>query len=194
MKKVTFLIIAAYLASASSCQQGSSSPATEEKLVTEDSLIKKGEYLVGVMGCDDCHSPKVMGPQGPMPDPALRFSGHPSSFPLVGSDTSVFSKGWMLFALNGTAAFGPWGTSYAANLTSDPTGIGNWTEEQFNKAMREGKYKGMDNTRPLLPPMPWPNFRNLSKEDMKAIFLFLKSTPPVKNVVPAPVPPGGQAS
>ena len=68
------------------------------------------------------------------------------------------------------------------------------TEEQFNKAMREGKYKGMDNTRPLLPPMPWPNFRNLSKEDMKAIFLFLKSTPPVKNVVPAPVPPGGQAS
>jgi hypothetical protein len=53
-----------------------------------------------------------------------------------------------------TSWVGPWGTSYAANLTPDKTGIGNWSEEQFMKAIREGKYKGMDGTRPIMPPMP----------------------------------------
>jgi hypothetical protein len=88
-----------------------------------------------------------------------------------------------------TAATGPWGTSYAANISSDATGIGNWTEAQFIKCMREGKLKGMDNARPLLPPMPWPNFAKLTDTDLKAIFAFLKSTKPVDNVVPAPKAP-----
>ena len=56
--------------------------------------------------------------------------------------------------------------------------------------MTEGKYKGMDNTRPLMPPMPWPNFRNLHEDDLQAIFAFLKSTKPVKNRVPDYAPPG----
>jgi len=47
----------------------------------------------------------------------------------------------------------------------------------------------MDNTRPLLPPMPWPGFAKASDEDLKAIFAYLKSTPPVENRVPAPVAP-----
>ncbi len=45
-----------------------------------------------------------------------------------------------------------------------------WTEAQFLKAIREGKYKGLDNTRPLLPPMPWQEYRNASDEDLKAVF------------------------
>ena len=73
-------------------------------------------------------------------------------------------------------------------VTSDATGIGNWKEEQFIKAIREGKYKGLDNTRPLLPPMPWFVYKNLTDDDLKSIFAFLKSTNPVKNVVPAPKP------
>ncbi len=88
-----------------------------------------------------------------------------------------------------TSAVGPWGVSFAANLTSDPTGIGSWTEENFKRALKEGKYKGMPGGRTLLPPMPWQNFANISDEDVSAIFAYLKSTKPVKNVVPAPIPP-----
>jgi hypothetical protein len=94
-----------------------------------------------------------------------------------------------MFGQHFTAAAGPWGVSFAANLTSDESGIGNWTEEQFFKAIREGKSKGMDNTRPLLPPMPWENFKNLTDDDLRAMFAYLKSTKPVRNVVPAPIPP-----
>ena len=88
-----------------------------------------------------------------------------------------------------TAAAGPWGVSFAANLTPDQSGIGTWTEEQFKKALTQGKFKGLDGARILLPPMPWFNFTELKDEDTKAIFAYLKSLPPVKNVVPAHVPP-----
>ena len=74
--------------------------------------------------------------------------------------------------------------SFSANLTSDPTGIGNWTEEQFFRAIREGKSKGLAESRPLMPPMPWQQYRNLKDEDLRAIFAFLKSTKPVENRVP----------
>jgi hypothetical protein len=88
-----------------------------------------------------------------------------------------------------TSWVGPWGVSYAANLTSDSTGVGNWSEEQFTRALREGKYKGLATSRPLLPPMPWQMYRNFTDDEIKAIFAFLKSTAPIRNVVPAPVPP-----
>ena len=102
--------------------------------------------------------------------------------------TSAVNQGWVLFGTDFTTAVGPWGQSFAANLTSDATGIGNWKEEQFIKAIREGKYKGLDNTRPLLPPMPWFVYKNLNDDDLGSIFAFLKSTRPVKNVVPAAKP------
>ncbi|GAB1443700.1 hypothetical protein MASR2M39_25420 [Ignavibacteriales bacterium] len=59
------------------------------------------------------------------------------------------------------------GASFAANLTSDATGIGTRTEEQFIKALREGN-KGLDNTRPLLPPMPWQSYAKMTDDDLKA--------------------------
>jgi hypothetical protein len=92
----------------------------------------------------------------------------------------------MLFSDDLTTAVGAWGQSFAANLTSDATGTGNWKEEQFIKAIRDGKYKGLDNTRPLLMPMPWFVYKNLTDDDLKSIFAFLQTTNPVKNVVPAP--------
>jgi hypothetical protein len=76
------------------------------------------------------------------------------------------------------------GVSFSANITSDDTGIGSWTLEQFKKAFTKGRYKGLDNTRPLLPPMPWENYRNMADDDVESIFLYLKSTKPVKNIVP----------
>jgi mono/diheme cytochrome c family protein len=86
--------------------------------------------------------------------------------------------------------FGPWGISYAANLTPHETGIKNWTEETFLNIFKTGKHLGLENGRPIMPPMPWEAFKMLSEEDMKAIFAYLKSIPPVDNVVPAYTPPG----
>ncbi len=156
----------------------------------ESSRIKRGEYLVSAMGCDDCHSPKNITPAGFEIIPELRFSGHPSSEPTAPIDTANLKNGWVLFSSHFTSFVGPWGQSFAANLTSDETGIGNWTEENFMRAIRHGKFKGLEGSRDLLPPMPWFVYKNLNDEDIKSIFSFLKSTTPVHNVVPAAIPPG----
>lgn len=198
MKKLAYAIAAGMITAIaitnSACNnQNNTKPLAVGSNISKDSMIKRGEYLVTIMGCDDCHSPKKMGPNGPEPDMDRRLSGHPSSMPL-GTFKRGDLKSWILFNQNLTGFIGPWGVSYAANLTSDETGIGNWSEQQFIKALREGKYKGMDNTRPLLPPMPWPNFSKASDEDLKAIFSYLKSTKPINNVVPAPIPPRDLAS
>lgn len=92
-----------------------------------------------------------------------------------------------MFTHTNTAIAGPWGISFTANITSDSTGIGMWTLDQFKKAFKEGKYKGLDNSRPLLPPMPRQNYKNIKDEDAEAIFAFLKSTKPVHNIVPEAV-------
>jgi cytochrome c553 len=160
----------------------------QAKPMTQEEKVKRGEYLVNAVGCDDCHSPKRMGKHEPEIIPELRFSGSPSTAQLPSVNTGEIKKGWMMFAPDLTSAAGPWGQSYAANISSDATGIGNWKEEQFIKALREGKYKGLDNTRPLLPPMPWFVYKNFSDDDLKSIFAFLKSTNPVHNIVPAPKP------
>jgi hypothetical protein len=153
--------------------------------------VERGKFLVTVLGCDDCHSPKKMGPHGPMPDPALRMSGHPADMVLPDHDPSLVGPRpdqWILANNNFTAYVGPWGTTYAANLTPDPTGIGGWTEDQFIKALTEGKYKGMDDTRMLMPPMPFQAYGKLPDSDLKAIFAYLQSLPPVDNAVPASMP------
>jgi hypothetical protein len=58
------------------------------------------------------------------------------------------------------------------------------------KSIKEGKYKGLDNSRPLLPPMPWEGYSKLPDEDLKAIYAYLKSIKPVKNIVPQAILPG----
>ncbi len=149
--------------------------------------MKRGEYLVTIMACHDCHSPKVFGPKGPKPDPERMLSGHPHNMAVPRADTSLL-KSWVLFNGHSTAAVGPWGISFAANITSDQTGIGSWSLEQFKRAIREGKSKGLANNRDLLPPMPWPLYAHLKNEDVEAIFTYLKSVKPVKNVPPPPIP------
>jgi hypothetical protein len=176
------LIIGCVLFSCTNQSSGSAATGT-----TPDSAakIKRGEYLVSIIGCDDCHSPKRMGPMGPEIIPELRLSGYPSSRPIQKADSHVVQQGWALFGPDLTSSVGPWGISFAANITSDETGIGNWPEENFIRAIRHGKYKGLENSRPLLPPMPWYNFKNMSDEDLKSMFAYLKTTKPVANVVPA---------
>jgi len=82
----------------------------------------------------------------------------------------------MIVSPSGTAFAGPWGVTFGRNLTPDPTtGIGGWNEEAFIYQLREGTLK---------PPMPNLVYGNLSDEDLKAIFAYLQSVPPVKNLVP----------
>lgn len=151
---------------------------------------ERGAYLVNAIGCADCHSPKIMTDHGPEPDPERHLSGYPAGQVLPPYDLSKV-QGYALFSMDLTAAVGPWGTSFASNITPDETGIGNWSEEQFLLAMKEGQWRGLASTRKLLPPMPWMQYRNLSEGDLKSIFAYLKTIKPVKNVVPLAVPPAG---
>lgn len=171
------------------CRSNPKMVNTVSSELTGDQLIQKGEYLVTIMGCNDCHSPKQVGPQGPVIIPELMLSGYPADRPLPKVDLQIIKTGWILMNEDLTAAAGPWGVSFSANLTSDQTGIGNWTEENFKRALKEGKYKGLEGSRTLLPPMPWTNFTNIHDDDVKAIFAYLLSTKPVKNAIPFPKSP-----
>jgi hypothetical protein len=153
------------------------------------SQVKYGEHLVTICGCNDCHTPKKMGPHGPILDSALMLSGHPSQMPPPDVNRREMESKGIISTNDLTVWTGPWGISYSANLTPDPTGIGNWDESNFMVAIRLGKYKGMESSRSLLPPMPWEMFRHMTDDELKAIFAYLKSLTPVNNIVPGPVPP-----
>jgi len=192
MKKVvrfSVMILITLVLLLTGCRNNSKTAAPESAGLSAAQLVQRGEYLVTIMGCNDCHSPKEMGPQGPVLIADLILSGYPAARPFEKVEPELIKKGWILFNADLTAAAGPWGVSFAANLTSDQTGIGNWTEENFKRALKEGKYKGLEVSRMLLPPMPWSNFAVISDEDISAIFQYLRSTKPVSNVVPQPISP-----
>jgi len=172
-----------------SCSQESTANKEINVQQSDESIIKQGAYLVSIMGCNDCHSPKKMGANGPEIIPELMLSGYPSDLPIMELKLELIKEGFSIFYPDLSAAAGPWGMTFAGNLTPHETGIGNWTEEQFKKALTEGKYKGMDGGRTLLPPMPWQNYKSLKQEDIHAIFMYLKSIPAVDNLVPQPISP-----
>lgn len=161
-----------------------------DKPLTQEQLVKRGEYLVNLGGCNDCHSPKRFGPKGPEPDPSILLSGHPANAPVPEMLPGLPNpQGWM-GACNAhmTAWLGPWGVSFASNLTPDPqTGMGEWDEESFISTLRTGQHLGMG--RDILPPMPWQSIGQATDEDLKAIFAYLQSIPAVPNLVPGPIPP-----
>jgi mono/diheme cytochrome c family protein len=133
--------------------------------MSEADQLARGRYLVGITGCNDCHTPGY-------------FYGAPDTTRLL----SGSELGWQ----------GPWGVSYARNLTPEPqTGIGAWSESDIVTAIRTGK-------RPdgamLLPPMPWPDLAGLTDEDANAIAKYLKTLPPVMHKVPDKLPPDAKAT
>jgi hypothetical protein len=156
-----------------------------------DDMVKRGEYIVMTNGCQDCHSPKIFTDHGPVFDSTRMLSGHPAGSTLPPINKLATQPGqWILMAPDLTAFVGPWGISYPANITSDSaTGIGAWGQEKFIKTIRTGKHLGDPNGRSILPPMPWEVIRNMTDEDLGAIYAFLKTVPAINNRVPAPVPP-----
>lgn len=172
-----------------SCNKTVQPETTTAQPIKKDSgeTVAYGKYLVTITGCNDCHSPKKMGLKGPELIPELLLSGYQSNRAIPKFDETRAKVGFAQMNEDMTAAAGPWGISFAANLTPHPTGLGNWNVEQFKKAVMHGKSKGMDNGRMLLPPMPWFNYTAMKDEDAEAIFAYLQSLKPVENVVPAPV-------
>lgn len=168
----------------------SQAPAQKGNASPNAALIARGEYLVNAGSCNDCHTPWIMGPKGPGPDVTRLLSGHPADMPAPEIPEGVLAptKWGVLATPSMTAWAGPWGVSFAANLTPDEiTGTGAWTETAFIKAMRTGKHLGAG--REILPPMPWPNIGKLNDDDLKAIFAYLHSIKPISNQVPEPIPP-----
>jgi mono/diheme cytochrome c family protein len=153
--------------------------------------VARGKYLVNFGGCNDCHTPFKLTPKGPVPDLAHMLSGHPDDTKLPLPELKPGP--WFASTAGMTAWAGPWGITYAANLTPDTnTGMGIWTEDMFLKAMRTGRHMGTG--REILPPMPWQNLAALNDDDLKAIYAYLRTIPAVRNQVPAPISPDVKGS
>lgn len=201
MKSKTLQITVAVLsvmATVAACSEaGSADKETKKEDIStirkkeKDELIARGKYLVTVSGCNDCHSPKIMTPMGPIPDTTRLMSGYPSEkgIPTL-SEALAKDQNWVKMSPDVTAFAGPWGMTFGANLTPDEaTGIGNWTEEVFVKTIRTGKHLGQEGGRPVMPPMPWYVIAKMTDEDLSSMYQYLMSLPAISNRVPAPIPP-----
>jgi cytochrome c553 len=164
-------------------------PVEQAKVTPAASSVERGRLLVSIGGCSDCHTPMKFDPAIGMPVPQMDrlLSGHPEGAAdpasnVAGHDQAIIGPTFTSFRL-------PFGIVYAANLTPDrETGLGDWTEERFVRALRSGRHHG--DGRPILPPMPWMTLASQSDDDLKAIYAYLRTIPPVRNrVAEATVPP-----
>ena len=183
---VTFVFLGCQQKTQQTTSETQTSQSTEAMQAQDP--VARGKYLVTIGSCNDCHTPKL--PQtGPLPeaDMSRLLSGHPHDESLTAGPPP--NKTWIWGGNPGmTAFYGPWGLSFAANLSPDTTtGLGGWNEDMFIQTLRNGKHMGTG--RNLLPPMPWNWINQMTDEDLRAVFAYLKSIPAVHNEVPQPVPP-----
>jgi mono/diheme cytochrome c family protein len=176
----------AVLLTAAAVKSSAAEPAGVRSKADSDK-VARGKYIVTVAGCNDCHTPWTLGPNGPEPDMTRMLSGHPEG--LVMPPAPRPASPWQTTAaVTNTAWAGPWGVSFTANLTPDPeTGLGKWTLRNFVDTIRTGRHMGRG--RAILPPMPIPMHKHFTDADLESIFSYLQSIPPVKNRVPEPVAP-----
>lgn len=139
------------------------------------SLVSRGEYLVTVMSCHDCHTPHD---QNGKPVAGRELTGHPAGAQLPEWDPSMLERGVLVtIAPTFTAFAGPFGVSIAPNLTPDPTtGLGGMTAEQLIDSWRTGKH--WRTGQPILPPMPAGYFAKLTDSDIRAVHAYLMSLSP----------------
>lgn len=123
--------------------------------VADQSLLERGEYLVtSIMACGNCHSSRT--PDGELIE-GMELAGN--------------------FVIEE-----PGFEAYAPNITPDTqSGIGNWTDAEIIRAVREGIRK---DGQVMGPPMAFPFYRNVSDKDMRAVVAYLRSVTAVKNEVP----------
>lgn len=163
-----------------------SGPTVGTDTTAAGATAEHGKYIVTTGGCNDCHTPWTMGPQGPAPDMTRMLSGHPAG--MVITEPAKLTPPWMWGGdVSMTAFSGPWGVSFGANLTPDSaTGLGAWSQADFTAALRTGKHKGTG--RPIMPPMPWPSMTNMTDLDLASMYLYLRTIPPISNKVQDPIP------
>jgi mono/diheme cytochrome c family protein len=163
--------------------------AASEPAAAGDDPVARGRYLVTTSGCNDCHTPWRVGPDGPEPDMSRMLSGHPEDIRI--DAPAQPDEPWTVSTIGtNTAWSGPWGVSFTANLTPDQeTGLGSWTLRNFVETIRTGRHMGRG--RMILPPMPIPMYRHFTDGDLGAIFAYLQSIPAISNRVPEPLPPAG---
>lgn len=138
---------------------------------SEAELIAYGRYIAtAIQGCG-CHTrEKADGGK----DDAWHYAGAPNPPPPVGPPAN---SGWTTPR---------WKRIYSRNITPDrETGIGNWTEAQFIRAMRAGI---TPDGRVLDPQMPWEAFQKITDRDLKALWAYLKTIKPIKHKAPDGVP------
>ena len=127
-------------------------------------------------------------PQGLVLDTTRVLSGYPAGATLPAVPAEMLSATrWVTAATADLTAWaGPWGVAFAANLTPDSSGLGAWTDAAFIATMRSGRHLGIG--RALLPAMPWWGLAGLTDDDLKALFAYLRTMKPVRNLVPPPLP------
>ncbi|HEX7829386.1 MAG TPA: diheme cytochrome c-553 [Thermoanaerobaculia bacterium] len=193
MNRNTFTIAAAVIITslavivAANASKPAVAPAP--KKLSKAEQIKRGEYMVTIGGCNDCHTPWVIQKDGnPGPDMSRALSGHPMQFPITTPAQINSDRFAVAIAPTNTAFSGAWGVSFAANLTPDRlTGTGVWTFDTFKNTIRKGRHWGV--ARPLLPPMPWFNYRHMTDEDLEAVWAYTRTLKPIHNQVQEPLPP-----
>ena len=148
-------------------------PAAKPEPVAPAGSVARGRQLVDLGGCHDCHTPKL---QNGALDRTKLLSGHPANAPLAPEVVGGASTNMLL-----TAWRGPWGVTLSRNLTPDKeSGLGSWTRADFKKALRTGvNPKG----EVLRPPMPIGTLQNLPDQDLDAIWAYLATLTPIRNVV-----------
>jgi len=149
---------------------------------SQSDMVQRGKYLVdAVAACGYCHTPRVRADY----DMNMYLAGHPAGQPSPRYNFRMIGEGIFIVTAPQLSAFsGAFGTSFASNLTPDKeTGLGEWTEEMFIKAMRTGRHQGVESNRKILPPMPVKHYAQMNDEDLKAIWAYLRTIKPVKNEV-----------
>jgi mono/diheme cytochrome c family protein len=135
-------------------------PPSAEKIAPTPERLARGQYLVHhVSICTDCHSERTMA----------------YALPFKPGRTGIGGFIW-------DKSIGFPGTLPASNLTPDPeTGLGNWTDGEILRAIREGVDR---EGKALFPIMPYQHFRSLSDDDAKAIVAYLRTLPPQRDARP----------
>ena len=123
-------------------------PVTNVAPVPRDDKLAYGKYLASSLGhCVECHS--TPGPNG-APDFVNKTGG-----------------GGMHFN-------GPWGVSYAPNVT--PTALGKYSDDDIKNAITKGVRSDGSH---LMPPMAYAYYRNIAPTDLDAIVAYLRTLKPL---------------
>jgi len=134
-------------------------PPSNIKVAMTPERIARGKYIFELSDCDGCHSGRDFSRFGGPVIPEQRAQG--VEFPKeLGLPGKIASR----------------------NITMDrETGIGDWTDGEKIRAIREGISR---NGRQLFPMMPYQRFRKMSDEDVYSLVAFLNTLPPVRHKVP----------